>query len=88
MNARPRLHLAFPVRDLVETRTFYKNVPGCREWQVLAGKPNRAHLDFVIASNVLFKGQAGEQATFFIRDPCGNALEFKAFHDETRIFAQ
>lgn len=58
------------------------------EWHSLAEKLSRAHVDFVIAPDVRFKGQVGEQATFFIRDPSGNALEFKAFHDETRIFAQ
>ncbi|MEM6650089.1 MAG: glyoxalase, partial [Pseudomonadota bacterium] len=36
---------------------------------------------------VRFKGQAGEQATMFFRDPSGNALEFKAFRDEDEIFA-
>jgi hypothetical protein len=30
----------------------------------------------------------GEQATFFFLDPSGNALEFKAFNDERRIFAR
>jgi extradiol dioxygenase family protein len=43
---------------------------------------------FVIAPNIRFEGQPGEQATFFIRDPSGNALEFKAFDDESRIFTR
>jgi uncharacterized protein len=30
----------------------------------------------------------GEQATFFFLDPSGNALEFKAFHDDQAIFAR
>jgi len=30
----------------------------------------------------------GEQATFFFLDPSGNALEFKAFHDDSAIFAR
>ena len=42
---------------------------------------------FVIAPRVRFRGQAGEQATFFLRDPSGNALEFKAFADPGRLFA-
>ena len=29
----------------------------------------------------------GEQSTLFVRDPSGNALEFKAFADEAMIFA-
>jgi extradiol dioxygenase family protein len=27
-------------------------------------------------------------ATMFLLDPCGNALEFKAFADPTRLFAK
>jgi extradiol dioxygenase family protein len=37
---------------------------------------------------VRFKGQAGEQATFFFLDPSGNALEFKAFADLGQLFAK
>jgi extradiol dioxygenase family protein len=37
---------------------------------------------------VRFVGQPGEQATMFLRDPCGNALEFKAFADPSRLFAK
>jgi len=29
----------------------------------------------------------GEQATMFFRDPSGNALEFKAFADDSSLFA-
>jgi extradiol dioxygenase family protein len=36
---------------------------------------------------VRFRGKPGEQATFFVEDPSGNALEFKAFQDPTRVFA-
>jgi uncharacterized protein len=36
---------------------------------------------FVIEPYVRFKGQPGEQATMFLLDPSGNALEFKAFRD-------
>jgi extradiol dioxygenase family protein len=37
---------------------------------------------------VRFAGQIGEQATFFVVDPSGNALEFKAFKDPSRLFAR
>jgi len=37
---------------------------------------------------VRFKGQAGEQATMFFIDPCGNALEFKAFDNPAMLFAK
>jgi hypothetical protein len=34
------------------------------------------------------QGSAGEQATMFLLDPCGNALEFKAFADRAQLFAK
>jgi extradiol dioxygenase family protein len=43
---------------------------------------------FVIEPYVRFAGQVGEQATFFLYDPSGNALEFKAFRDPSRLFAK
>ncbi len=36
----------------------------------------------------IIQGLPGEQATFFFKDPSGNALEFKAFADERMIFAK
>jgi extradiol dioxygenase family protein len=32
-------------------------------------------------------GRTGEQWTMFFRDPAGNALEFKAFADDSAVFA-
>jgi extradiol dioxygenase family protein len=43
---------------------------------------------FVIEPHVRFSGQPGEQATMFLLDPSGNALEFKAFRDiPAQLFA-
>jgi extradiol dioxygenase family protein len=58
------------------------------EWQKLADKLVRAGTKFVIEPHVRFKGQVGEQATMFFLDPCGNALEFKAFEDMSQLFAK
>lgn len=58
------------------------------EWRTLADKLKEKGVSFMIAPDIRFEGQAGEQATFFVRDPSGNALEFKAFDDESRIFAR
>lgn len=58
------------------------------EWQSLADKLTKAGIQFVIEPHIRFKGEAGEQATMFFLDPCGNALEFKAFNDMSRVFAQ
>ena len=139
MSPRPRFHLAFPVRDLSEARTFYGTLLGCPEgrsssdwvdfdffghqivahlttdpsidkafnvvdgedvpvrhfgvilemqaWRALAERLQAAQVPFVIAPDIRFEGEPGEQATFFVLDPSGNALEFKAFGDDSRIFA-
>jgi extradiol dioxygenase family protein len=58
------------------------------EWEKLAAKLKAAGTKFVIEPHVRFKGQVGEQATMFFLDPCGNALEFKAFKDIGRLFAK
>ncbi|RGP41463.1 hypothetical protein BPTFM16_01769 [Altererythrobacter insulae] len=57
------------------------------DWQALADRLRAAEMEFVIEPTVRFKGQPGEQATMFFRDPAGNALEFKAFADDAQIFA-
>jgi extradiol dioxygenase family protein len=58
------------------------------KWRALADKLKTHNVTFTIEPDIRFEGQPGEQATFFILDPSGNALEFKAFADETRIFAR
>lgn len=137
MTLRP-FHLAFPVRDLEEARSFYGGLLGCAEgrssdewidfdfyghqivahtggdrgdrasnqvdgrdvpiphfgvvltmedWQALAGRLVAAGMEFAIEPTIRFKGQPGEQATMFFRDPSGNALEMKAFRDDAMLFA-
>ncbi len=135
----PRFHLAFPVKELEKTLTFYRDLLGCKtgrssdkwidfdfwghqvvahvspddagksasnevdghavpakhfgvilEWeafQELADRLKEHQVEFVIEPYIRFKGEAGEQATMFLLDPSGNALEFKAFRDEKQIFA-
>ena len=56
-------------------------------WEALAERLHAANTDFVIEPTVRFKGKPGEQATMFLRDPSGNALEFKAFADPDQLFA-
>lgn len=57
-------------------------------WQALADKLTAAGTEFVIAPYTRFKGEPGEQATMFFRDPSGNAIEFKAFADPSKLFAK
>lgn len=132
-------HLAIPVRELQQTRTFYNTTLNCKEgrsseqwvdldfyghqlvlhiahkddenhsnpvdghdvpvphfgvvltmedWNDLAERLNEQKLDFIIKPYVRFKGESGEQATMFFKDPSGNALEFKAFQNIDQLFAK
>jgi extradiol dioxygenase family protein len=58
------------------------------EWEALAAKLKAAGTKFVIEPQIRFAGKIGEQATMFFLDPCGNALEFKAFKDIGQLFAK
>ena len=132
-------HLAFPVRDIAEARSFYGELLGCPEgrsspdwvdfdfyghqivahlapdecghkassavdghqvpvrhfgaivpmdkWQAMAEKLIAQKTEFVIEPYIRFKGEPGEQATMFFYDPSGNALEFKAFANDSLLFA-
>jgi len=131
-------HLAFPVHNLEEARSFYRGVLGCEEgrssnhwidfslygnqivthlcehsnqnhrsdvdghgvpvphfgvvlsmeeFDSLAARVRAAGVKFELEPQIRFKGQAGEQATMFFKDPSGNALEFKAFADLNQLFA-
>ncbi|WP_371311858.1 VOC family protein [Pseudovibrio flavus] len=58
------------------------------QWRELAERLKAAEgIKWVLEPKVRFEGQAGEQATFFILDPSGNALEFKGFGSDEGIFA-
>ena len=57
-------------------------------WEALAARLRAASARFVIEPGIRFRGEVGEQATFFLFDPSGNALEFKAFKDPSRLFAK
>jgi hypothetical protein len=133
-------HLAFPIRDIEETRAFYGDLLNCdigrstdkwidfnffghqlsahvkpeelaqantntvdgkyvpvrhfgailpwEEWNELADKLRSKEIEFVIEPYIRFEGEVGEQATMFFLDPCGNALEFKSFQDQSQIFAK
>ncbi len=72
-----------------------KNVPAfhfglvlsMEHWRELADRLRAADVEFLIEPHVRNDGQVGEQATMFVRDPAGNALEFKAFDDLGQLFA-
>ena len=57
-------------------------------WHRLTERLRGAGVAFVIEPHVRFAGAVGEQATFFLYDPSGNAVEFKAFQDPGQLFAR
>ncbi|MEQ6167233.1 MULTISPECIES: VOC family protein [unclassified Ekhidna] len=138
MGLRP-FHLAVPVKDLDETRSFYRDIMGFEEgrssdrwvdfnffghqfvihmvdkkeelevnpvdghavpvphfgvvlawndWESLSTRLKKANTKFIIEPYIRFQGEVGEQATMFFMDPSGNALEFKAFKNDSEIFAK
>ncbi|GBQ27410.1 VOC family protein [Gluconacetobacter azotocaptans] len=56
------------------------------DWSALADRLKAQQVRFGMAPQVRFAGQPGEQATMFLYDPAGNALEFKAFADLDQLF--
>lgn len=69
-------------------------VPHCgvvlemQEWSELAERLRSRGVAFVVEPHVRFKGAPGEQATMFLLDPSGNALEFKSFRNiSEQLFA-
>ena len=58
------------------------------DWRALADRLAAAGVAFLIDPQTRFAGQAGEQSVLFVRDPSGNALEFKAFANDAQVFAR
>lgn len=57
-------------------------------WHEMVEQLNKKEVNYLIKPTIRFKGEVGEQATFFITDPGGNALEFKSFKDRKQLFAR
>ena len=56
------------------------------EFNRLAERMRAAHIEFIIAPQIRYSGEPGEQATMFLRDFSGNALEFKSFKHPEHVF--
>jgi len=69
--------------DQVPVRHFGVVLPWS-DWEALHQRLE----GFLIPPRVRFRGEVGEQGTFFLQDPSGNALEFKSFKDPSRRFAR
>jgi extradiol dioxygenase family protein len=54
----------------------------------LEARLRAAGVPFAVEPHVRFAGPAGEQATFFVEDPSGNVIEFKAMRRAENLFAR
>ncbi len=72
--------------EAVPVRHFGVVLPW-HDWHELSGRLRESGCGFLIEPCIRFAGQVGEQATLFILDPSGNALEFKSFRDPQQLFA-
>ncbi|MEJ5125930.1 VOC family protein [Comamonas sp. MYb21] len=57
------------------------------DWRAMADRLQAAGVEFVLAPQVRFEGEPGEQWTMFFRDPFGNPIEVKGFRSEAQIYA-
>lgn len=80
-------HFSGKVDDVEVPLPHFGAVLDMPSWQALADRLNAAEVSFIIAPCVRFAGLPGEQATLFLLDPSGNALEFKGFVDPGKLFA-
>lgn len=76
-------HFAFFVNDLDSTRRFYSEILGCNEGR---SRIREAGIQFVIEPMIRFAGEPGEQATMFVLDLSGNALELKSYRHPEHVF--
>jgi hypothetical protein len=58
------------------------------DWEALAARITAAGITFELEPHIRWAGKPGEQGTFFLFDPAGNALEFKAMRSEGQLFAK
>jgi hypothetical protein len=71
--------------DQVPSRHFGVILPRDK-WEELCEMIKKNAVEFLIEPRIRFKDSSGEQGTFFIADPSGNALEFKTFKNDADIF--
>ena len=54
----------------------------------LADKLQAEGIKFIVEPNVRFRDLSGEQATMFFEDYSGNAIEFKAYRNPSKVFSK
>ena len=89
------LHLGEPfktectgqVGDILVPMPHFGLVLDLPDWQAMAERLKAAKTDFVLAPQVRFEGEPGEQSTMFFCDPFGNPMEIKGFRSLASIYA-
>ncbi|WP_029040267.1 VOC family protein [Cucumibacter marinus] len=56
------------------------------QWNELIARLRAENWAFLLEPHIRFENEPGEQGTFFIKDPSGNALEFKSFKNGLGLF--
>lgn len=56
------------------------------DWEHLVQRMRDFDIKFALEPYIRFKGEKGEQGTFFVKDPSDNALEFKTFKNMNQLF--
>ncbi|UAK23772.1 VOC family protein [Sphingomonas nostoxanthinifaciens] len=83
---RPESVLMTRVDDEDVPLVHFGAILGWEEWDALARRIAASDNRFVVEPHVRFVAKPGEQGTFFVADPSGNVLEFKAFRHPSAIF--
>ena len=73
--------------DEIPVRHFGVVLPW-EEFPTMEKRLRERGVPFLVEPRIRFQGKPGEQATMFVRDPSGNAIEFKSFRDPGRLFAR
>ena len=89
------MHLGEPFRtartgqvgDTLVPMPHFGVVLALPDWQALAQKLQAAQVEFVLAPQLRFEGEPGEQWTMFFCDPFGNPIEIKGFASLDALYA-
>jgi hypothetical protein len=57
-----------------------------KKFEAIIKQLEEKKINFIIKPTIRFKGEVGEQAIAFLRDPSGNAIEFKSFRNMDNLF--
>jgi extradiol dioxygenase family protein len=74
------------VEDILVPMPHFGAILEWEQFDAVAGRIRAAGIGFVLDPRTRYPGQPGEQATMFVLDPSGNALEFKSFRHPEHVF--